>query len=287
MPVTTALRILQRLRRPAVRRGPAHRDDAVHQLMDGARFTVLYQPVVDLADGSLLAYECIARPEDGLFPGAEAMVAAAVRARRMGELGRAIRRAATAGCPDHALFVNVDPAELDEAWLVQPDDPIFFHDHPIYLEITESAPLHYFEQCRGVLAEVRGKGVGLVIDDLGSGYSNLRYIADLAPALVKLDRSLVEGIAEGNARFRLVRSIASLCAEMGAMVVAEGIESPEQLLCSRLAGVRYGQGFLLGRPSPRPEPPAWPPGVSFAPRTRLRIVSDLPADTVEIERSSV
>ncbi len=74
-----------------------------------------------------------------------------------------IRRAAIDGCPDHPLFINVDPNELDQGWLVRPDDPLFFHDHPVHLEITESAPLDYFEQCRSVLTEVRDKGVSVII----------------------------------------------------------------------------------------------------------------------------
>lgn len=273
-------RMVERLRRAAA--GRARAESAIDDLIDRQRFTVLFQPVVDLANGKLLAYESMTRPDGHAFAGPEAMVAAARSAGRMGELGRAIRRSATEICSEHPLFLNVDPSELEDGWLVQPDDPIFFHDPATYLEITESAPLDYFEQCRSVLAEVRGKDVAVIIDDLGSGYSNLRYIADLEPDLVKLDRTLVEGLRPDSARFRLVRSIVTLCTEMGAEVVAEGIETVEQLLCSRSAGVHYGQGFLLGRPSERPEPPTWPTEVPFAARTELQIVSDLPAEPVQV-----
>jgi EAL domain-containing protein (putative c-di-GMP-specific phosphodiesterase class I) len=257
---------------------------AIDELIAARSFSVLYQPVVDLSNGGLLAYEAVTRPGHAAFADIQQLIRAAVAAGRVGELGRLIRGQALTGCAEHPIFVNVDPNELDQGWLVKPDDPLFYHDQRVHLEITESAPLDYFEQCRGVLSEIRGKGVSLVIDDLGSGYSNLRYIADLSPELVKVDRSLVEGMKRGDARFRLLRSIASLCSEMGAEVVAEGIETVEQLLASREAGVRYGQGFLLGRPAATPEPPSWPDGVPFTARTELRIVSNLPADRDDTSR---
>jgi EAL domain-containing protein (putative c-di-GMP-specific phosphodiesterase class I) len=252
--------------------------DAIHRLIDERAFTVLFQPVVELCSGWVLAYEAVTRPGLDAFDGAESMVAAAVAERRIGELGRLIRAAAIEAGADHPLFLNVDPNELAQPWLVQPDDPLFFHDHPLHVEITESAPLDYFEQCRSVLDELRSKDVGLVIDDLGSGYSNLRHIADLDPAYVKLDRAMLQGLAPESARFRLLRSLSTLCSEMGAEVVAEGIETVEQLEAAREVGIRYGQGFLLGRPAARPEPRSWPDEVPFLPRTEVRIVSDLPAD---------
>jgi len=277
-------RILRRLK--GLGAGPAsggavHVPDAIHRLIDDSSFTILFQPVVELCSGNLLAYEAISRPELDPFDRAEAMIGAAVAVGRMGELGRLIRRSALEACPDHPIFINVDPNELGQRWLVQPDDPIFFHGHPVHLEITESAPLDFFAQCQGVLAEVRSKGISLIIDDLGSGYSNLRYIADLEPEIVKIDRSMIEGMKRGDMRFRLVRSIATLCAEMGSEVVAEGIESAGQLEAIREAGVRYGQGFLFGKPARRPQPRDWPAEVPFVQRTGLRIVSDLPADYEE------
>jgi EAL domain-containing protein (putative c-di-GMP-specific phosphodiesterase class I) len=84
--------------------------------------------------------------------------------------------------------VNVHPQELNEGWLIRPDDPIFLHDDDVYLEITESVPLTHFDLCLNVLREIRSRGgVHFVIDDLGAGYSNLKSIADLEPRVVKLD----------------------------------------------------------------------------------------------------
>jgi EAL domain-containing protein (putative c-di-GMP-specific phosphodiesterase class I) len=88
----------------------------------------------------------------------------------------------------------------------------------------------------------------LVIDDLGAGFSNLRLIADLEPAIVKLDRSLVMNIHLEKRKQQLVKSIVQLCVDMSAQVVAEGIELPEELEVIRDTGAHYGQGFLFARP---------------------------------------
>jgi len=142
--------------------------------------------------------------------------------------------------------------------LVRPDDPIFLHPKPVYLEVTESVPLSYFEQCHSVLAELRKKGNFLAVDDLGAGYSNLKYIADLEPEVVKIDRELVAGIRVGDRHFRLLRSIVDLCKQMDARVVAEGIETLEELAAAREAGADYAQGYLFARPEFPPPPVVWP-----------------------------
>jgi len=163
-------------------------------------------------------------------------------------------------CTSHPLFLNVHPSELNERFIVQPDDPIFNHSEDVYLEITESVPLSHFELCKHILHEVRGRGVYLVVDDLGAGYSNLKYIADLHPRIVKLDRELVAGLTKGTRLHKLVSAIVVLCRELGARVVAEGIETQEELFAVRDAGAHYGQGYLLARPAfppPKLDPAAF------------------------------
>ena len=260
----------------AAKTTPAQR--LIHELIDDGKFSVHFQPVVNLSTAELIAYEALARPGLPGYSSVEQMMQAAVGVGRIGELGRLLRGLAVEGCPEHPLFVNVDANEFDEGWLVDPTDPVFFHDHPVHVELTESAPIDYFEQCRGILAELRQKGIGLIIDDLGAGYSNLRYIADLEPNLVKLDRSLIAHIDSDGPEFRLLRAIVTLCSEMGAKVVAEGIETVEQLLAVREAGAQYGQGFLLGRPTTPPAAPTWPAEVPRVKPMSLRIVSDLPTN---------
>jgi EAL domain-containing protein (putative c-di-GMP-specific phosphodiesterase class I) len=213
---------------------------------------IVYQPIVSLDTGRVFAYEALLRSEAPGFAGAESLIRDAVQAGCMGMLGRAARDLAVQGCPGAPLFLNVHPSEFDEGWLVRPDDPIFHHEQPVYLEVTESVPLSHFAQCHSVLAEVRHRGAMLAVDDLGAGYSNLKYIADLAPEVVKLDRDLVAKMRADSRQHRLVSSLVRLCNDLGARVVAEGIETQEEAEAVRSAGAHFGQGYYFGRPASFP-----------------------------------
>lgn len=219
-------------------------------LRAGTLVDVHYQPIVHLRTGKVMAFEVLSRPRDSAVGSPRQLVDSLNENRLIGEFGRHVRQLATAGCPQHALSINVEPHEFDQALLVRPDDPIFSHRHPIFLEITETVPIEVFEQCHPVLDELRRRGIRLAIDDLGAGFSNLRYISELRPAIVKLDRKLLASVSLGSRDFRLLRSIVRLVHDMDAQVVAEGIELSEELYAAREAGVDYGQGFLLGRPAP-------------------------------------
>ena len=231
---------------------------AIREVIDSGSVRVVLQPIVDLRTRKLYAHEVLARCATDAFKSPPAMFDAAVDDDCVGELGRMIRRMAVEAVPDERLFLNIHPRELNERWLVQPDDAMFEHTNDVFLEVTESVPLSHFELCNSVLQEIRGKGIFLVIDDLGAGYSNLKYIADLKPKIVKLDRELVKGLRTGSRLHRLVSSITVLCENLGASVVAEGIETAEELEAVLYAGVHFGQGYLLARPSFPPPAFDWP-----------------------------
>jgi EAL domain-containing protein (putative c-di-GMP-specific phosphodiesterase class I) len=241
---------------------PTRRDSffAIQQIVQPEDLRVVFQPIVDLLTGRLFAYEALVRcrhatpPE--LFENAHATGC-------VGRLGRMVREVAVplgAGLP---IFLNVHPGELDAPWLVRPDDPIFSHDHDVFLEITESVPMEHFDLCINVLRELRARGgVHLVVDDLGAGYSNLKSIADLEPRVVKLDRGLVAGIHRSQRQQRLVNGVVRLCHDLGATVVAEGIENHDEYSVLLDSGAQLGQGYLFARPGfPMPDI-AWPPLVA-------------------------
>lgn len=223
----------------------------VQQRLQRDDLRVVFQPVLDLGSANIFAYEALVRAGSGPGPDPASLIGESVRLGCIGALGRVIRRLAVEGCPGHNLFLNVHPSEFNEGWLVRPDDPIFEHPHPVFLEITESVPLSHFALCDSVLREIRGKGVSLAVDDLGAGYSNLKYICDLNPDIVKLDRSLVSNVASEPRLQTLVSSVVRLCEDLGAKVVAEGIETPDELHAIQDSGAHFGQGFLISRPSPQ------------------------------------
>lgn len=224
-----------------------------------AELDVVFQPIVDLSSGWTMAFEALARCRRPEFKNPLALFERAEREGAVGRLGRLVREVAFERCDDAPLFVNVHPRELDEGWLVRPDDPIFFHDRPVFIEITESAAFNYFELCLSVLREIGARGGGhLVVDDLGAGYSNLKRVVDLEPKIVKLDIALIRGIEKNWRQQILVRQVVTLCQELGAEVVAEGIETTEELKAVCDTGAHYGQGYLFARPGDPPPRAFWP-----------------------------
>lgn len=220
------------------------------------RFKIVYQPIVEVRKRTTFAYEALVRAE--LFKSPPELINLAARSGRLGELGRLMRERTVTDCSEHALFVNIHPDELNERYLVQPDDPIFRHPEELYLELTEAVPLSKLDVSAKVLSEIGDRGVHVVVDDLGSGYSNLRYLADLKPKVVKIDRELVTGLVPGTRRFTLMRNLVRMCTELSAMVVAEGIETPAELSAVIDAGVHLGQGYVLARPAFPPPVFNWP-----------------------------
>ncbi|MEZ4286594.1 MAG: EAL domain-containing protein [Polyangiales bacterium] len=223
--------------------------DKLPQVLSQGELRVVYQPIVSLATLKTFAHETLVRSTSPNWTSPPRLFEEAIHSQCVGALGRAIRELSIRNCPDVPLFLNVHPNELDESWLVRPDDPIFSHDQPVYLEITESVPLTHFNYCHSVLREIRSRGVYLAVDDLGAGYSNLKYIADLAPEIVKLDRNLVADLGKDKRVFSLVKHIVRLCSDLGAKVVAEGIEEEDECLAAIDAGADFGQGYYFARPT--------------------------------------
>lgn len=226
--------------------------ESLQTLVDDGILEMHYQPIVLVPSGKVFGYEALARWKSPYSTNTADLLNSALETGRMGDLGRLLRAMAVAGCPTHALFVNLHPKEFDYGWIVRPDDPIFRHPRQIFLEVTESVPISAFEQCHSVLTEVRKKGLRLAIDDLGAGYSNLKYIAELDPDIVKIDRDLVAGVEEGSRDARLLAAIVDLCKSMGAQVVAEGIETPHEYGVAVESGVDFCQGYFIARPAKPP-----------------------------------
>src|SRR5688572_14232482 len=230
----------------------------VREALEQKQFYIAVQPIVDLRKKDIFGYEGLLRSHAPDWKNPLQVLKAAQDEGCLGELGRACRDMTTRACPQHNVFLNLHPNEFDEGFLVRPDDPIFSHDRDVYLEITESVPLSHFRLCHTILKEIRGKsGIFLAVDDLGAGYSNLKYIADLAPEVVKIDRDLVAGMVKHSRAHKLVKSLVRLCAELGAKVVAEGIETLDELHAVMDTGAHYAQGYLIARPAYPPPPITW------------------------------
>lgn len=232
---------------------------AIRALVSQEDLSVVFQPIVDLDTGESFAYEALVRCAVPQYSSPPVLFERAALIGCAGRLGRMIRELAVPLATGMPLFVNIHPHELNEGWLVRPDDPLYIHDAAVYLEITESVPLTHFDLVMSVLKEVKTRGnVKLVVDDLGAGYSNLKSIADLEPSIVKLDRGLISGLDRNFRQRQLVTSVVRLCRELNAKVVGEGVETVSELSALRDTGADFAQGFLFARPSfPIPRA-SWP-----------------------------
>jgi EAL domain-containing protein (putative c-di-GMP-specific phosphodiesterase class I) len=234
---------------PAAAGGPGA---DVRGLFDDDTLRMVFQPVVRLRDGFVEVFEALARFDRTVFATPDRAFAAATRAGLGVDLEHlAVRRAFRRlhDLPgDTMLGVNLSA----EALL---DDRVqtTLLDHAprrrIGVEITEHAAVHDYLDLIGVTERLRAAGVLIVVDDAGAGYASLHHILQLRPDVIKLDVALVRGIDGDRARQALARSLVSFAADIGAHLVAEGIETPAERDLLRRLGVGYGQGYLLGRPA--------------------------------------
>src|SRR3954447_24138012 len=122
----------------------------------------------------------------------------------------------------------------------------------IVIELTEHVPIEDYTAVRGAFAGMRLQGTRLSADDLGAGDAGFRHLVRLQPDIIKLDISLTSGIHRSTEKRALTRAMVSFAQEVGAQLIAEGVEEPEELAVLQDLGVPWAQGYLLGRPGPLP-----------------------------------
>lgn len=215
---------------------------------------IAFQPIVDVSRRRVFGYEALLRTREPSLPHPGAVLDSADRLGRIIDVGRRVRSLAAMAfvraSADALLFVNLHTLDLLDDTLYRPDGPLVDVADRVVLEITERASLDQVKDVRARIAELRARGFRIALDDLGAGYAGLSSFATLEPEIVKLDMSLVRGVHESPLRRRLVASMTALCAEMGMRVVAEGIETSEELLGVRGCGCDLAQGYLLAKPGP-------------------------------------
>ncbi len=232
----------------------------LRRLIEEAAVSTLYQPVVDLEDGTVLGYEALSRgPKDTAFELPSAMFALSRRFGLAPELDRLCRRKALQGARELAgkgkLFVNVLAGSLaDPGWrageVVSLLAEAALPPASLVVEVSERGadadPSAFSAGCEGI----RKEGFSLALDDVGTGYATLGTLETVRPDYLKMDASLVRGIHENLIKQELLSSLMQIGRRMGAEVIAEGIESADETATLRALGARYGQGFHFARPAP-------------------------------------
>ncbi|HYV67135.1 MAG TPA: EAL domain-containing protein, partial [Myxococcales bacterium] len=209
-----------------------------------------FQPIVQWHEKKLVAYEALLRTSEPSFQRPEKLVHAAELLGRVHELGRAIRACAAERMQKNPmrLFVNLHSEELLDEALYDPKSPLSLIASRTVLEITERAGLDHVPDVRARIDRLKKMGFSVAVDDLGAGYSGLSSFVQLDPQVAKLDIALVRNLHREPTKRKLVRTITSLCKELGITVLAEGIESREERDVLEGLGCDLQQGFLFARP---------------------------------------
>jgi diguanylate cyclase (GGDEF)-like protein/PAS domain S-box-containing protein len=224
-----------------------------------------YQPLADLETGAVVAAEALARLDspDGLPVSPEVFIAVAEETGLIAELDqwvisevvnqiKQLRASGHGRCPVFSVNVSARTLAAPEfaPWLGDVLCVAGLDGAGLSLELTERTLLVAGETVERTLASLAEMGVGVGLDDFGSGWSSLRYLSELALDFVKLDGAFTAELTPGSRKFAFARAICDLARSLGLVVVAEGIETKGQVELLRAAGCDLGQGYVLARPAP-------------------------------------
>jgi EAL domain-containing protein (putative c-di-GMP-specific phosphodiesterase class I) len=245
------------------------------RILDERAVQPIFQPLIDLESRHVLGYEALARgPMGSALESPAALFGAAWRAGRVAELDWACRAAAFTGAirgglvPPLTLFVNAEPVTLGVAC---PDDlrPAIELGEGrlrVVVEVTERAVAGDPARLLATVAQARGAGWGVALDDVGAAPASLAVLPFVRPDLIKLDMRLLQGRTTAEAA-HIVNTVRAQAERTDALVIAEGIETIKHAREAAAAGATIGQGFLFGHPAPLPS--EMPPPTEMIPLRKV------------------
>ena len=236
----------------------------LRRAIENRELVLHYQPKATLADGTVRGVEALVRwqhPERGFISPMD-FIPVAEETGMIVQLGEWVLREACGQMQrwqkmfplDHPLFitVNLSSKQFSQTTLISKVAMILqetgVHAHTVKLEITESVVMENMDTATDMLRQLRALGVKLAIDDFGTGYSSLSYLHRFPIDTLKIDRSFVTRMSENNENTEIVRTIVVLAQNLGMDVVAEGVETNEQLVLLQKLGCENGQGYFFSKP---------------------------------------
>ncbi len=243
-------------------------ESSLHRALDREEFRVFYQPVVDIRSTDAVAVEALVRwfhPERGLV-GPDKFIPVAEESGLIVPIGawvleESVRKLQAwgegAGPRLSDMKVNLSARQIDQPEIVATVDEVLSNSsidpEKLTLEITESALMNNADLALDVLKALKDLGVTLAIDDFGTGYSSLAYLRRFPLDILKVDKSFVDEIATNVEGKAIVSSIINLAHTLDMRVIAEGVETEQQLDELRRMGCDLAQGYLFSRPLPEDE----------------------------------
>jgi EAL domain-containing protein (putative c-di-GMP-specific phosphodiesterase class I)/GGDEF domain-containing protein len=233
-------------------------DEAYASIIKEGEIRTMFQPILSLKNGEIYGYESLTRGPKGAFENPLALFDAARRMGSLWELELICRSKALENFAkfriDKKIFLNVDPdiiysdqfrsgftKEMLDEYGILPENVVF--------EVTERKSISDMEGFKRIIGHYKDQGYKIAIDDAGAGYSGLNLIADIHPHFIKLDMQLVRDIDKIGLKYALVKNLNEFCQVTGIKMIAEGVETEDELRTLIDIGAEYGQGFLFQKPS--------------------------------------
>ena len=259
------------MRRRAVERLQVETD--LRRALERDELRLHYQPIIDLRTGALAGFEALVRwqhPKRGLIPPAEFIPVAEetglivpaghwIIEQACRDTQRWLRTlpagAAFTGVAPLTLHVNFSPAQLAEVSAIDQIERILRRNWPrgrgigLSFEITEGTMMHNSNAISALLSRLRDFQIGLDIDDFGTGYSSLSQLQHLPVQTLKIDRSFVSRLGVDADSLEIIRTIVALAHNLGMDVIAEGVETPQQLAHLKSLNCEYAQGYYFSKPT--------------------------------------
>src|SRR5665648_70181 len=239
----------------------ARRQEISHLLEETNTYLkAAFQPIIDTRSGEVFGFEALARiPGSTCFNNIADLFPFAEKIGQLYPIETLCRRQAIVSYPSIAtnkemLFLNINPQVLI--------DPEFASGHTrkllseqgltptdVVLEITERSAIADFSTFRDALDHYRAQGYLIALDDVGAGYSSLQSVAELHPDFLKIDRSLIEGVNADPIKWALLETFVTFSKRIGCRIIAEGVETAEEMLTVVQLGVDFVQGFFVAKPA--------------------------------------
>jgi EAL domain-containing protein (putative c-di-GMP-specific phosphodiesterase class I) len=220
----------------------------------------VYEPIVDVATKTVFGYEALARgPSGSEFHSPEVLFATAEEEDFVFELDCLCRRSGLDGAiglpSDTTLFLNVRPTTIHDPnfrpeALIRTLEKSKLRPTEVVFEISEKESISNFDIFKEIRDEYRKLGFRFAVDDTGAGYASLQAVIELEPDFIKVDRALITGVDTDPARRALLKALHAMAGGIGAKIIAEGLDTLEELETLGELQIPFGQGWLFGKPTP-------------------------------------
>ncbi|SDH14192.1 GGDEF domain-containing protein [Desulfosporosinus hippei] len=239
----------------------ARRQEIAYLIDDpGKHLKAAFQPIIDARSGEVFGFEALARiPNSTCFNNIADLFPFAEKIGLLYPIETLCRRQAITSFPQislnkERLFLNINPLVLIDAEFGSGNTRKLLNEKgltpsDVVLEITERSSIEDYSTFRDALDHYRNQGYLIALDDVGAGYSSLQSVAELHPDYLKIDRSLIKGVNADPIKWALLETFVTFSKRIGCRIIAEGVETEEEMRTVVQLGVDYIQGFYIAKPS--------------------------------------